>query len=332
MKTNRLPSWLSCLFAFLALAAVGLSARATPPPETGIWWNANQSGRGFVIEVQDQYLMISAYAYDADGEPMFVLSSGTMSSTTFYSGTVLRTSNGQCFNCPYRAPSSTPVGTVTINFTSPWSANMTFLGEYIQIKRFDVTDYLEHVPDVMFGEWVTNEGSSTLASWWGERLKFTSTYYSASGTRYISGYRTGNTSDIALADWDANTQTIIILLDSSASYYQMWKFSYLGFNRLEGTNYTFLKSSSPGSGLAGVANRMNYRSGPKWIASASTSTKTASAQTIAENDESNRKRAAVAAQSASAADLNSTELGRVRALASELEIYRAQVRARGSIQ
>ena len=48
-------------------------------PETGIWWNDQQPGRGYYIDVQGNTLFFIAYSYDNDGSPNFVAGSGTLS-------------------------------------------------------------------------------------------------------------------------------------------------------------------------------------------------------------------------------------------------------------
>jgi len=262
MKTNhRLRHGL--LFLILLLLAATRAAADSPPPESGWWWNADQSGRGYQIEVQDQYLMLSAYAYDPDGEAVFYTAAALYNGGIF-TAPVIRTSQGQCFNCPYRKPVETVVGTVTIDFTTPSSANMTFLGEAIPISRYAPAEYLAQVPDVVLGEWATIDGDTTAAVYSGERLTFDSLLIASDGLRTAQGYRTGDLLAHALASWDPASKSIVILLDSSSSFYETWVLSYGGFNRLHGLRALYPKNSSPTAWVGSLASRLNFRYGARW--------------------------------------------------------------------
>ena len=87
-------------------------------PENGWWWNPNESGRGFNLEVQDNLLFFASFAYDANGNPAWYTAGGPMSSDRDWSGQLVVTSRGQCFGCAYVDPVRTVVGTATLRFTS----------------------------------------------------------------------------------------------------------------------------------------------------------------------------------------------------------------------
>ena len=41
-------------------------------PESGFWWNPNESGSGYAIEIQDNYLFVALYVYDeVTGDPIW---------------------------------------------------------------------------------------------------------------------------------------------------------------------------------------------------------------------------------------------------------------------
>ncbi|MEM9302536.1 MAG: hypothetical protein AAGE01_10520, partial [Pseudomonadota bacterium] len=61
------------LFALLLLC-LGTAATAEVTvqayaPEPGFYWNPNQPGRGYAIEVQDRTLFISAYVFTNEADP-----------------------------------------------------------------------------------------------------------------------------------------------------------------------------------------------------------------------------------------------------------------------
>jgi hypothetical protein len=96
-------------------------------PFTGWWWNADESGSGYSLEVQGSSLFIVGFMYDDGGRPVWYLSSGPMSSETTYSGAVLLFANGQTMGGSYRPP-GTPVtvATLDIEFTATNDAIFTF--------------------------------------------------------------------------------------------------------------------------------------------------------------------------------------------------------------
>ena len=95
-------------------------------PETGWWWNAAESGRGFTIEIQGNTLFMAGYMYDASGNPVWYSTSGTMASATVYMGNWQQFANGQTLTGAYRPPSNPGnVGTVTLQFINATNATLT---------------------------------------------------------------------------------------------------------------------------------------------------------------------------------------------------------------
>jgi len=70
-----------------ALMALASSAVAQPgggaaplafTPTTGLWWNPNESGTGYNVEVQKGVLVVTMYSYTAAGDPVSYLAVGSM--------------------------------------------------------------------------------------------------------------------------------------------------------------------------------------------------------------------------------------------------------------
>lgn len=81
----------------LALMPGGLTA-ARPPgaPETGWWWDPDEPGRGFAVEVQGGSMFVGAFLYDDDGAPLWLVSGAApMATASRYTGPWLRFGNGQ---------------------------------------------------------------------------------------------------------------------------------------------------------------------------------------------------------------------------------------------
>jgi Astacin (Peptidase family M12A) len=105
--------------------------------ENGWWWNANESGRGYSIEVQGNTMVMVGFMYDVAGNPVWYLSSGAMQSAAKYTGRLLTFRGGQVLGGPYRAPTSnTDAGGISIDFSSADQANIIWpSGKNVPITR-----------------------------------------------------------------------------------------------------------------------------------------------------------------------------------------------------
>jgi len=92
----------------------------------GLWWNADESGTGFSVEIQGSNLFIVGFMYESDGRPVWYFTAGPMNSDATYHGDLLQFANGQTIGGPYKAPTSTKIGTVDIAFTADDEATATF--------------------------------------------------------------------------------------------------------------------------------------------------------------------------------------------------------------
>ena len=108
----------------------GIELPAAPnQPESGWWWNEQESGRGFFMEWQGGTLDIAGYMYDASGNPVWYLTVGNMTSPggSSFSGSWWSYGNGQTLTGPWRpnAQLDTNVAPLTITFSAPDAALMT---------------------------------------------------------------------------------------------------------------------------------------------------------------------------------------------------------------
>lgn len=153
--------------AFRSLFAAAALSAAVPvfafTPESGIWWNPAEGGRGFVIEVQDNVLSIGAYVYDSAGRAQWFTSGGVMSGNALYQGTLDLYSNGQGIGQPYRAPSRVigAGGNVRIDFETETRGRMTWAGGVTPIERVNLLGTNEQR---MLGEWQMMMDFSTSGS------------------------------------------------------------------------------------------------------------------------------------------------------------------------
>lgn len=103
------------------------STQPSTNPETGWWFNPNQGGRGFGIEVQNGNMYLAGYMYDPAGNPVWYLASGAMTSPASFQGEWAQFGDGETLTGPYKAPSVVKqnVGPVTLQFIDPATATLT---------------------------------------------------------------------------------------------------------------------------------------------------------------------------------------------------------------
>jgi len=114
------------------------TAVAAATPETGIWWNSSQSGRGFSIEVQGSVLFLGAFLYESSGRSTWYAAVATLQSNGSYQGTLQSYGSGQTLTGAYRAPSVTNAnaGSVTLQFSDSTQGTLTWPGGTLAIQRF----------------------------------------------------------------------------------------------------------------------------------------------------------------------------------------------------
>ena len=191
----------------IAAAALGCgmllsSAVCAYTPESGFWWNPNAPGTGLQIEIQDNFIAITAYSYDLDGNQLWTTAQGFLDdNASFHStndpddGTWLNTfTDGQCLGCPFtggpiaHAGSAGPIDLV-FDPDDPTRATLTWGGRTQPIERLQF--YLHRFSDgnvpiqvtKMLGEWHTLEDFSDITNYtgypyYGEVLAFESYDYS----------------------------------------------------------------------------------------------------------------------------------------------------------
>ena len=98
-------------------------------PDNGWWWNPDESGSGYSLEVQGGNLFVVGFMYEASGRPVWYFSAGPMTSPTTYHGDVLQFANGQAMGAAYRPPDApVKIATLDIAFTAQNEATTTFTG------------------------------------------------------------------------------------------------------------------------------------------------------------------------------------------------------------
>jgi hypothetical protein len=244
-------------FAILLFAAALFSGIASAElPDSGWYYNPDQPGRGFNIEIQDDTLFMAGFVYDTNGNPIWVIASGPMSSDMTFMAPAFQTANGQPLGGAYRSPATMPFGTATVVFTTTMTANITVNGYSFTVTReqfgFDFTSTTQP----LLGEFAFVTGDTTQGIYFGERISFTSTQVQ-NGLPAAVGNRTGESgaNNAAVGMYVPSLSAWTVLLDTSPSYYAYYVFSFEGDNLIEGVEFTYLKGSSPSEGFSFIGHR-----------------------------------------------------------------------------
>jgi hypothetical protein len=113
-------------------------------PETGWYWNAAQSGRGYAMEVQNGVLFLTMFHYNSDGSPTWNNYAGPVATSGNFSGDFVSVTGGQTLSGPYRPPNpATTTPGFSGQFATACTGRLTFPGGLsTDVNRFGfgVTD------------------------------------------------------------------------------------------------------------------------------------------------------------------------------------------------
>lgn len=101
-------------------------------PFSGLWWNPDESGTGYGLQVQRDVMVMTMFSYTPMGEPVWYYAPGRVvgdGARVTVSGSLERYSGGQCASCGYVRPRvAASDGAFTIVFTSPTAATIQLPG------------------------------------------------------------------------------------------------------------------------------------------------------------------------------------------------------------
>ena len=248
------------LFGAALVATLWFAGSATAlVPETGLWGGVGEDGRGLSIEIQDDNMFVTYYGYESDGvRSAFYTSLGKYNPATgVMIGYFAAARNGQCYGCPPRSPQLTDLGQVRFEFTTRVKGRMFLPGvaQPINIDRSVLRGSSIDLRDELYGTW--NETHGDFGVYFGDVLWFRLPYDSATSTNGFSGTRLGtNRPLLGGSIADTGLGTILVLIDSSTSYYTAIAFTP-SIDHWIGRSWTYLKTSSvSGAGLPSFGNRV----------------------------------------------------------------------------
>lgn len=245
------------LFTLLCLV-FGAQVHAAVPkilggPTPGLWWNANESGRGYQVDLQGSIMIVTTYAYGPTGAVVWYVSAGIYNHATgTFESTFDNGDNGQCFGCAYRAPTPRAAagGQMRIVFNDATTGTLYFNGGSTPIKR-DLFGYPAKL-DFLYGEFVlsSNTNGITVADW-----PILYTPFTNAGTQYVAGNQ-DLSSDVAIGTYVASSGTWLILIEAGAydHYYEILR---MDDRRLLGRAWIVPAGGDPtGNGVPAVGTRI----------------------------------------------------------------------------
>lgn len=148
-------SFLSSLLLSCALLSQTASAA---PPKTGWWWNPAEGGRGFTIEQQGTKMFMAGYLYDTTGRATWYAAGPDNVSENVFTSNLIEYRGGQTMTGAWKLPASTSnVGKISIDFTTPTTATVTWPGGTLALQRYDI---------VAGGSTANVPATTPEAGWW----------------------------------------------------------------------------------------------------------------------------------------------------------------------
>ncbi len=266
--TSFVPRLAATLLMLLALA---LPARAYTP-ESGVWWNPNESGTGLILDLQDDFLAVSVFVGDPAGNPVWYTATGFLSGNALFEDRLDFFPGAQCLGCPFRpvAPQLGVGGPIRIAFDpdDPAKATLTMGGRTTRIERFRFyfkrPEDEQRLPGVsadltrLMGEWqaVLDYSGSTNgpAAYFGEVLVFDNLDADSLGD-YVDGCRPAESlggfcsnADIedryAVGEYVASQRTHVIVVENSPTTFAGY-YVRLGTDQMQGEVSVYNRGSNP---------------------------------------------------------------------------------------
>ncbi len=224
-------------------------------PESGFWWNPDEPGSGYAIEIQDNFLFIATYVYDEGGVPIWYTAGATMGGNSEFQDNLNYTFNGTCIDCNF-TPTTTLIGergNIDIIFDTETTATIRFQGAVKNIERFNFL--LGDETQRMLGEWqavIDFSGLNFDFQFSGDVLLF-DILSSSGGDDFAEGCRPDNAqdgfcSDFALnnhemaATFDFQNNQLLIVVDDSPDFWLAY-YVDLGLNQFDGVVELYPKST-----------------------------------------------------------------------------------------
>ena len=216
---------------FISLQSVAFT------PESGFWWNPDEPGSGYSIEIQDNFLFVALYVYDVDGNPIWYTAGEALDGNSLFDGSLHYSFNGTCIDCSF-TPAVTLFGErgpITIDFITETTATIRFQGAVKNIERFNFL--LGSNTDRMLGEWQTVVDFSSTGSafpYIGDVMLFDNTFL-LDGEETVEGCRPENTIDGFCTNYAFNNNNVEAYFDHATTQLLIT----VDDGQLDGVDYVF---------------------------------------------------------------------------------------------
>jgi hypothetical protein len=180
-------------------------------PTTGLWWNPNEAGRGYNIDIQDNTMVVTTFIYQQNGAPIWYLSSGTFDeSTGVFNSSYDAFSGGQCFGCVYTFPTvySGAGGPMTIAFHNNVTATLYYPGGSMNIVKYLYG--FSSPASILQGEWSFSFNTGGLVN--GDWVIFNQLTTDQSGNVYATGADDGPLSEPAVGTYNASADAFFVVV------------------------------------------------------------------------------------------------------------------------
>ena len=251
---SRLLVSLAALAGFASVA----SAATVGGPSMGLWYDPDESGRGYDIDLQGDTMVVTTYVYDAAHNPIWYLSSGTYDHETgIFTSTYDSYTGGQCFGCPYTAPTAHvgAAGPITITFQTNQTATITYPGGSSNIVKFAYG--FPTRTDVLYGEWALSyeTGGNVTGDW----VVFDQTFTDPSGAVFAKGHVAGDTTVTALGIYDPNFREAQIEVTDGTTK-RLYRYGIFDDRRVIGTTTIAVDGSGSVGPYVSTGARLLYKS------------------------------------------------------------------------
>lgn len=239
-------------------------------PESGQYWDPEEPGTGYAIEIQDNYLYMTFYVFDEQGFPVWYASGGFLDGNSSYEGLLAYFENGQCLGCYWQESSGedSGYGYVEIEFLTETTAELTILGVTKTIERFNF--FLGDELQKMRGEWQVVIDASQYTDtntypYFSDVMLFEQVEVYA-GDEMVTGCRSESTvyyhycttralqnNDLA-AIYDVEYDELVAVMRDDADYYLAY-YLKTGTDQFDGMAYSYRVGSVPDLSIDGFTVR-----------------------------------------------------------------------------
>lgn len=228
----------------IILSSVSINAQTyNSAPVDGVWWNPQESGRGWTIETQNDTTVILHFAFASDGRSTFFTTAGIWNGVTrTLTSSLNGFTAGQCIGCPYVPPTSSDLGQIRFVFTSTTRGTAIYPnGTTIPIEKFDFVygDPRAYLKGQWASVWVSLTGSD-----FANFINFTTDCATCTTPNTVEGrlmFNSGSGRPVLGAPV-SGAGIYLVIVDSTASFYDYY-YIIPDTNRWTGVACTALKTS-----------------------------------------------------------------------------------------